>query len=179
MNPKPAGAQDGAMLAVAFAGGLRLDEIVNLDYPADVNGETGELVIRQSKGNKDRTAYLQHGALAALCDWLSVRKLDAGPLFCPVSQKGKITIRRLSGQAAYERFQLRARQAGLSTSFSPHDGRRTWIGNLLDAGVDIATVQQMAGHELMDTTARYDRRGREIQAPGCGPVALSLGERSS
>ena len=70
------------------------------------------------------------------------------PLSCPISQNGKITVRRLSDQAVYERFQLRARQAGLSTSFSPHDGRRTWIGNLLDAGVDIATVQQMAGHEL-------------------------------
>jgi len=177
-DTKPVGARDGAMLGVAFAAGLRLSELVSLNL-ADLNIETGELVVRSGKNRKDRTAYAEQGALAALKDWLRVRKLDEGPLFCPVDRHGNVTIRRLSGQAVYERFQLRSRQAGLSSSFSPHDGRRTWVGNLLDAGADIATVQQLAGHASVATTARYDRRGEHTKRQASSLLHFPWGESAA
>lgn len=156
-DPNPAGSRDAAMLAVSFGAGLRLSELTGLTM-TNLNADTGELTVR-GKGNKERTAWLTGGALSTLNDWLTVRGPAPGALFCPIRKGGKIVIRPFTGQAVYARFNRRAQDAGLSLRFSPHDGRRTWIGNLLDAGADISTVQQMAGHVSVSTTQRYDRRG--------------------
>jgi integrase len=108
----------------------------------------------------------------------SVRGLGPGPLFCPINKGGKLTLRSMGIQAVFERFQLRARQAGLGARFSPHDGRRTWVGNLLDLGADIATVQQLAGHSSVATTARYDRRGERTKRQAAGLLHFPWTERS-
>jgi site-specific recombinase XerD len=75
-----------------------------------------------------------------------------------VNKGGRITIRCMTDQAVLYTLRRRAVQAGV-VSFSPHDLRRTFVSDLLDAGADIATVQRMAGHANVATTARYDRRG--------------------
>jgi site-specific recombinase XerD len=156
-DASPAGSRDAALIAILYGAGLRRSESVGLDV-SDYNVETGELVIRGAKGRKDRLAYATNGSADALKDWLLVRGSESGPLFCNVNKGGKITIHRMTDQAVLHILKKRANEAGVA-SFSPHDLRRSFISDLLDAGADISTAQQLAGHSNVQTTARYDRRG--------------------
>lgn len=163
---KNAGVRDGALLGILYGCGLRRAEAVALDC-ADYYKDANELRVRFGKGNKQRQVYLPPGARTALDKWIGLRGeavgSEDGPLFLPVlkgraAPGGRIVLRRLSDQAVMDILLRRARQAGLQKT-SPHDFRRTFISDLLDAGADIATVQKMAGHSSVSTTARYDRRG--------------------
>jgi len=156
-DPKVSGRRDGAMLALLYFCGLRRSELVALDL-SNYQPSFNKLEIRSGKGNKDRIVYLNQIAEAKLASWLEVRTSKNGPLFLRIDKVGKLIWQRLTDQAVMSIFAKRAIDAGVS-SFSPHDLRRTFISDLLDNGVDISTVQQLAGHSNVSTTARYDRRG--------------------
>ncbi len=156
-----AGARDAALLALLYSCGLRRAEVVALDL-ADYNPTTGALTVR-GKRNKQRLAHVVNGSRLALTDWLTIRGDDAGPLFLAVNKGGAIRQgQRFTTQAVYNVVQKRAAEAGIE-SISCHDFRRTFVGDLLDAGADIATVQRLAGHASVNTTARYDRRPEEAK----------------
>jgi site-specific recombinase XerD len=164
-DPIPAGVRDAALLGVMYGAGLRRAEVTALSL-SDYASADGALTVR-GKGNKVRVAYLRGGATQALDAWLAVRGLAADrdgttPIFTRIYKGGAVTSYRLTPQAVLDILRRCAQRAGLAP-FSPHDVRRTFIGDLLDARVDLATVQQMAGHAQVTTTARYDRRGERAK----------------
>jgi site-specific recombinase XerD len=147
--------RDAAIISILYACGLRRAELVKLDLADyDVSANTFKV---KGKGNKERLGHLPAGAAAALGDWLMIRGDDPGPLFLAIRKGGHTWPGRLTTQAVYHILQTRAGLAGVK-DFSPHDFRRTFVGDLLDAGADISTVQKMAGHASVSTTQRYDRR---------------------
>lgn len=156
-DSRPQGRRDAALLAVLYAGGLRRSEVVELNVD-DYQPATGVLVVR-GKGDRERIVYLTNGSSDAMAAWLEVRGTEPGPLFVAVHRSGKVdpARRRLTDQAVLATCTRRAKAAGVST-FSPHDLRRTMVGDLLQAGADLAMVQRLAGHATPSTTARYDRR---------------------
>ena len=155
------GTRDAALVAILRGAGLRRAEVVKLEL-ADFELETGALEVRRGKGGKDRTVYLPQGAIAFVEAWLEVRGRIPGALLCPIRRGGHLEMRHMTPQAVLLILQKRAQQAGVE-SFSPHDFRRTFCSDLLDAGVDIVTVQKLAGHASPVTTAKYDRRGEEAK----------------
>ncbi len=161
-DDSPAGVRDAAILAVLYAGGLRVAELVKLRVQ-DYDSETGAVEIHQGKRNKERTTYLEAGARRYVDDWLALRGMAEGPLFVPVRKDGRLQWRRLTTQAVRGMLAKRAEQAAVA-EFTPHDLRRSWASDLLDAGADIALVQRLAGHANPATTARYDRRPERAKA---------------
>ncbi len=160
-NGTKAGIRDAAFLSVLYAGGLRRSEAVALDL-ADYQPDTGALTVRGGKGRKDRIVYAPNGAADALADWIGLRGSEPGSLFHPVNKGDRILPRRMTDQAVLGIVRRRGLEAGVA-HFSPHDLRRTFVSDLLDAGADISTAKRLAGHSSETTTGRYDRRGEEAK----------------
>lgn len=156
------GARDAALVAVLYVCGLRRGEAVGLDL-ADFDPVSGEVRILAAKGNKQRIVYATGGAGEAIRVWISYRKEEPGPLFCAVLKNERIIPRRLSEQTVYDILRRRGREIAVSRNFSPHDFRRTFVGDVIDAKGDLSVAQKLAGHASPETTARYDRRGERAK----------------
>ena len=166
----PAGVRDAAILAMLIATGMRRAELCAL-RTSDVDLQSGKLRVL-GKGDKERTVYLRNGALRYLRDWLSVRGYEPGPIFCRINKAGRIFPEgALSTTAMHKIITKRAAEAGLR-DISPHDFRRTYAGELLDAGQDIATVAALLGHASVETTARYDRRGERAKEAAAACISV-------
>jgi len=155
------GIRDAAIIAILYACGLRRAELVNLDLVHYERTESGGRLLVHGKRNKQRYVPIVEGAARALTDWLAVRGDAAGPLFHVVGNRNRGG--RMTTQAIYAMLKARATTAGIP-AMSPHDLRRTFVGDLLDAGADIVTVQKLARHSSVETTARYDRRDEKAKA---------------
>ena len=160
-DPSISGARDAAILALFRVGGLRRSELANLHVSA-YNSITQTLTIR-GKRNRIRVVPIEdQGALDAISDWLAVRGDEPGPLFLRIDKGKRLTRDQLTDQGIYHILAMRGRESGVA-GFTPHDLRRSFAGDLLDAGADLSTVQKLMGHSDANTTAGYDRRGEHAK----------------
>ena len=166
----PLDIRDAAIIAVLRFTGMRRSELVKLEL-ADLDARKSSLLVRRSKGEKTRLVYLPKEGLLLLKQWLSIRGREPGALFCRIRRGGHLQLGKMHPDAIWRILQTRSNRANVS-SFSPHDLRRTFCSDLLDAGVDIVTVQKLAGHASPLTTAKYDRRGEDAKRRAISQLEL-------
>lgn len=169
---KVAGPRDCAILAFLFGCGMRRAELCAL-LLEDVDLEAGEVRIRGAKGRKDRETALPPGALEAVRAWVALRGTAPGPLLQPY-QGGVVRAGGITPGTVYDALRRVVRAAKVA-GLTPHDLRRTYIGRMLEAGVDVVTVQRMVGHADPRTTAAYDRRGADVRVAAATRLAVPFG----
>ena len=136
------------MVQTAYACGLRASELLHLRV-ADIDSSRMLVWVRHGKGGKDRTVPLSPALLEALrAHWRRRRPttwLFAGQT--PSGQRSLGALQRVVRQAV--------RAAGFTKQVSLHTLRHSYATHLLEAGVDLITIQRLLGHRNLQTTARY------------------------
>ncbi|WP_449062242.1 tyrosine-type recombinase/integrase [Planomonospora algeriensis] len=157
-----AGLRDAAVIETLYSSGVRRAELAGLAL-ADYDPAGRSLKVR-GKRDKQRLVYITTSTVARIEAWLTVRGRAPGGLFCPFTPRGghlrkdaDDRLAHMDGQTVGDILTLRGNQAGVGPQ-AAHNFRRTYAGELLDAGVDLATAQALMGHASPVTTARYDRR---------------------
>lgn len=142
--------RDYAILTLFLNCGLRISELVGLNIN-DMQGETLRVL---GKGNKVRIIYLNDACLDAINRYLAVRRpitgKDASALF--LSSRNE----RISRSMVHSMVKKRLTQAGLDASeYSSHKLRHTAATLMLQNGVDVRAVQEVLGHDHLNTTEIY------------------------
>jgi integrase/recombinase XerD len=139
---------DRLIVRTTYACGLRIGEVVRLRV-ADIDSRRGVLCVRQGKGRKDRQVPLSPQLLTELRHyWRRYRPRNW--LFPSSSPRGHCSISALG-----RRVTRAVRALGWSKRVSLHTLRHSYATHLLEAGVDVVTLQHLLGHNDLETTARY------------------------
>ena len=139
--------RDRCLLMTAYATGLRVSELVRLKVSA-IDSHRMMVRVEQGKGRKDRYTILSQRLLCELrCYW----KEHRSPTYLfPNRKGGPISIDY--AQKTYNRAKLRA---GIEKGHGIHTLRHCFATHLLEAGVDLRTIQTLLGHTSLLSTERY------------------------
>lgn len=170
--------RDRTLLEVKYSCGLRLRELLGLTV-ADIDSARMVLHVRHGKGQKDRLVPMSPRILEVLRgywrDYRPARWLFYGlHRDCPLHDG---TVQRICKRTA--------RRAGLSKRVHPHALRHSFATHLLEAGVDLLSVQKLLGHSHFNTTAKYlhisQRRLQDLPKilDGLVPTAPAMPEGQS
>lgn len=147
--------RDRAMFELAYACGLRSEEIINLNLTS-VEFESEQLRV-VGKGSKERIVPVGEPAQIAL-----KRYLERGrPTLQSVNEEPALLLsksgRRLSPSDVTRRLSIWVRQAALGGGLSPHSIRHSFATHLLEGGADLRAIQELLGHASISTTQTYTR----------------------
>jgi len=161
--------RDRAVIALLYGCGLRRAELVALDLN-DHDDADGVINVR-GKGRRDRAVPINAHVRQSLKDWYrALGDADsATPMIPNILGRDSIGLHRITGGHVARIVAGRAERARIAHC-SPHDLRRSCATHMLDSGVDIAIVRRILGHASLDTTVRYDRRGREDEIKAVGAL---------
>ena len=142
--------RDYCILTLFLNCGLRISELVGLNLN-DIQDDALRVL---GKGNKVRIIYLNDACQDALKRWLAVRRpitgRDAGALFLSAQNE------RISRSTVHAMVKKRLGEAGIdSTQYSSHKLRHTAATLMLQNGVDVRAVQEVLGHDHLNTTEIY------------------------
>ncbi len=171
----PSGLRDRAMLALLYATGLRVSELVSLPLEA-LRLDAGFLQAR-GKGNKERLVPVGSRALEAVRAYLAharpvlLHGRASWALFVTVRGRG------FTRQGFWKLVGRYTRAAGIDKRVSPHKLRHSFATHLVERGADLRSVQAMLGHADLATTQIYThvdaKRLRSVYDkahPRSGPV---------
>ena len=142
--------RDYCILTLFLNCGLRISELVGLNLN-DIQDDALRVL---GKGNKVRIIYLNDACQDALKRWLAVRRpitgRDANALFLSSQNE------RISRSTVHAMVKKRLGEAGIdSTQYSSHKLRHTAATLMLQNGVDVRAVQEVLGHDHLNTTEIY------------------------
>ena len=152
----PLEVRDRAMLELAYACGLRAEEIRGL-LCDDVDFESESVRVR-GKGNKERVVPIGEPAQKALRRYLDTARPALTGRADPertlfVSKRG----RPLHTSDIRRRLERWVREAGIAAGVSPHVLRHSFATHLLEGGADLRSIQELLGHSSVSTTQVYTR----------------------
>jgi len=154
-----------AILMAAYGAGLRLNEICHLKI-GDIDSDRMTIRVEQGKGAKDRYTLLSPRLLAELRRyWLAYR--PTGWLFTRRDRTHPIadgTVHRL--------YHAAKRRAGILKDGGIHSLRHAFATHLLEAGVDVHTIQRLMGHAHISSTLRYFHLAHKHLANTPSPLEL-------
>jgi len=137
-----------AMLSLIYACGLRRSELLNLK-PLDVDSKRGIIIIRQSKGRKDRIAPLSPKILEMLREYYISYKPKTW-LF-----EGQIKNTKYDERSLSNVLKQALTKANISKPVSLHWLRHSYATHLLESGTDLRYIQELLGHTSCRTTEIY------------------------
>jgi len=139
--------RDRLIMEILYGGGLRISELVNLDYDAiDLNNGVARVL---GKGSKTRLCPLGKVAMECLNNYKSYAPQTTGAVI--VNNHGH----RLGARAIQRLLKQHLSYAGLPHDITPHKLRHSYATHLLNNGADLRLVQELLGHASLTSTQIY------------------------